>query len=40
MVLSREVSHALNADVINRRAAGVENSDNGGKGIGPDGEIL
>src|SRR6185436_2150049 len=31
MVLSREVSHALNADVINRRAAGVENSDNGGK---------
>src|SRR6185503_13184971 len=40
LVLSREVRHALNADVMNWRVPGVENSDNGGKGIGPGGEIL
>src|SRR4026208_648313 len=40
MVLSREVRHALNADVMNWRAPGVENSDNGRKGIGPGREIL
>jgi hypothetical protein len=36
----REVRHATMTGMIKFAAAGVENSDNAGKGIGPGSEIL